>query len=45
MLNVLSAFDALFVTRDTGEKIEIELDATICGSVTVRERFRKKKKE
>src|SRR6266403_1322607 len=39
-----SAFGAKVATRDTSQKIKIVPDVAICGSVTVRERFRQKKK-
>ncbi len=39
-----SAFGAKVATRDTSQKKKIVPDVAICGSVTVRERFRKKKK-
>ena len=42
--NVQSAFGAKVATRDTSQKIKIVPDVAICGSVTVRERFRQKKK-
>jgi len=43
-LNTQSAFGAKVATRDTSQK-KIVPDVAICGSVTVREHFRKKKKE
>jgi len=39
-----SAFGAKVATRDTSQKKKIVPDVAICGSGTVRERFRKKKK-
>ena len=39
-----SAFGAKVATRDTSQKIKIVPDVAICGSVTIQECFRQKKK-